>query len=52
MGKKFEKDVVLSMPIMAFLGTVVGVKPRVAPVWFLFGEKSVFGCLGINRVVL
>jgi hypothetical protein len=45
MGKKFEKDVVLSMPIMAFLGTVVGVKPRVAPVWFIW-EKECLWMLG------
>ena len=45
MGGVFDKEIVLAMPVMAFLGTVEGSKPRVAPIWFLW-ENSALWMLG------
>ena len=42
MGEIFDKEIVLAMPVMAFLGTVDGAKPRVAPVWFLWEDAALW----------
>ena len=33
---------VLAMPVMAFLGTVEGSKPRVVPVWFIWEDAALW----------
>ena len=36
LGQVSDKEMVLAMSVMAFLGTVEGSKPRVVPVWFIW----------------
>ena len=42
LGEVVDKEIVLAMPVMAFLGTVEGSKPRVAPVWFLWEDAALW----------
>lgn len=42
LGEVVDKEIVLAMPMMAFLGTVEGSKPRVAPVWFLWEDAALW----------
>ena len=45
LGQVSDKEMVLAMSVMAFLGTVEGSKPRVVPVWFIW-EGAALWVLG------
>lgn len=45
MGRTFDPEALLRLPLMAMLGTVCDAGPRIAPVWFLW-EAEVLWMLG------